>query len=935
MRSTAAVWGITLLLLQPLAAYAQGVVLGEVVDAESNDPVGRATVMALGADTTGTYADLRGKFRLQLRAGQYRLRVSAVGYTAAEVQPFRLGTGDTLRFRVRLYPSARRLEGVVVEGRRERSSVESAIAERRFGAQIAEVVAQEQLRVSGDGDLGQALMRVTGVAVAEGKYVYVRGMNERYSTVLLNGLPVAMTEPDRRAVSLELFPAEVIERFSVVKASSGELPGAAGGVVDIRTLDFPEAFQLRVRLGSPYVEGLSFRTRHFRHYREGPDDWTGWDGRWRALPAMAPASRREMERLRQAAWNPFDTTGTLQRWIELGRSFNSQAWGGDSTTVGVLPALSLSIGGTLPFGESARLGTLAALSYTREANSSAIEWAGLLADRSLLFEHAGTEAQRKVAWSALGTAALEFGTTTELRWYTLLSRQLTDRFLALEGADLGYQFLQTRHFVYHLTQYELLNTQLSGRHALGASQLHWSLGYGRGRQQQPDYRRLRYQRQLAAAPDEPFFAEIPRTQQGDGTRAGRFFSDLDERLTAGELSFQVPFQLGTLQLGLSRLQRERSFSARSFTLIQAPRATPWTLDLTLPPEQLLVAENFREDGLGISEDTKLSDSYRASEGVWAGSVTARFRVNVAQIPLELSLGLRLESIRQSLSSHLINEQPLEQQQRWDNWLPSMSLLVRLSEQMQVRAAVSRTVTTPTFREVAPFAFFDVAEQALVQGNPLLKPADALSGELRWELYPDVGEMLSLGVFAKSIRNALEETIFPQQSELTRTYANSEQPARILGAEAEFRYRFGLPGSSVKQFALQGNFTLLHGRVGVRSGGLVVERQLWGQSPYALNLGLTAATPWGSELGLFWNRLGRRIVRVAQPEQYQFEDPHIYELPQDMLNLTLRQPLWAGVELGLKASNLLRVSERWEQGGRQVFQRRLPRTFQLSFGYRVQ
>jgi outer membrane receptor protein involved in Fe transport len=174
-------------------------------------------------------------------------------------------------------------------------------------------------------------------------------------------------------------------------------------------------------------------------------------------------------------------------------------------------------------------------------------------------------------------------------------------------------------------------------------------------------------------------------------------------------------------------------------------------------------------------------------------------------------------------------------------------------------------------------------------------------------------MLSLGVFAKSIRNALEETIFPQQSELTRTYANSEQPARILGAEAEFRYRFGLPGSSVKQFALQGNFTLLHGRVGVRSGGLVVERQLWGQSPYALNLGLTAATPWGGELGLFWNRLGRRIVRVAQPEQYQFEDPHIYELPQDMVNLTLRQPLWAGVELGLKASNLLRVSERWEQG----------------------
>jgi outer membrane receptor protein involved in Fe transport len=208
--------------------------------------------------------------------------------------------------------------------------VESAIAERRFSAQIAEVVAQEQLRVSGDGDLGQALMRVTGVAVAEGKYVYVRGMNERYSTVLLNGLPVAMTEPDRRAVSLELFPAEVIERFSVVKASSGELPGAAGGVVDIRTLDFPEAFQLRVRLGSPYVEGLSFRTRHFRHYRGGVrmTGPVGMDGGG-ALPAMAPASRREMERLRQAGveslrhhWGTaaMDRAGALLQRASLGEA---------------------------------------------------------------------------------------------------------------------------------------------------------------------------------------------------------------------------------------------------------------------------------------------------------------------------------------------------------------------------------------------------------------------------------------------------------------------------------------------------------------------------------------------------------------------------------------------------------------------------------------
>jgi outer membrane receptor protein involved in Fe transport len=298
------------------------------------------------------------------------------------------------------------------------------------------------------------------------------------------------------------------------------------------------------------------------------------------------------------------------------------------------------------------------------------------------------------------------------------------------------------------------------------------------------------------------------------------------------------------------------------------------------------------------------------------------------------VGLRTELARQELSSYHINDQPLRESQRWLDWLPTVTLLVQVMPQLQLRGAFFRSVTRPTFRERAPFAFFDVTQQSLFQGNPLLEPARAWNGELRGEWYFSPGEFLSLGGFVKRITKAIEETIFPQQSELTRTVANAVEPARLLGAELEFRKRLSMLGAVGQQLVLFGNASLVYGRVGVRSGGLIVERQLWGQAPYSLNLGLLWQTPFGGELSFVWNRIGRRIVEVAQPEQYSFPDPHVYELPFDALDATYRQPLPGGVSLSLKAKNLLGQAVRWEQGGIEVYRQPRPRSLSLSIGYKL-
>jgi TonB-dependent receptor len=350
---------------------------------------------------------------------------------------------------------------------------------------------------------------------------------------------------------------------------------------------------------------------------------------------------------------------------------------------------------------------------------------------------------------------------------------------------------------------------------------------------------------------------------------------------------------------------------------------------------LLRPENFRDDGLGISEDTKLSDSYRATEKVWATFATVELPVGVGRLPARLALGVRAELAQQELSSYFINEQPVEMNRRWLSWLPTVTASLQLvREKMFLRGGFYRSVTRPTFRELAPFAFFDVAEQELVQGNPLLKPADAWNAELRWEWYPTFGELLSVGVFTKRITNALEETIFPQQSELTRTFANAVEPAQLWGMELEMRKRLVMLGAWAQGIVLFGNLSLVHGRVGVRSGGLIVERPLWGQAPYGINLGVLWQTPWKGELSFVWHRIGRRIVKVGQLEQYGFPDPHVYERSRDMLDLIYRQSLPAGLGVSLSVKNLLGLPVRWEQGGVEVFRRLEPRTVSLSIGYRT-
>src|SRR5690606_5125352 len=125
--------------------------------------------------------------------------------------------------------------------------------EQRTAVGVVNAVTSEQISRSPDGDAAQAVQRVSGVTVRDGKYVFVRGLGERYTTTSLNGSRLPSPEPEKKVVPLDLFPSSLLEAITTSKTFTPDQPGDfSGGQVNLQTRSFPGSRMLQYSLGFGY-----------------------------------------------------------------------------------------------------------------------------------------------------------------------------------------------------------------------------------------------------------------------------------------------------------------------------------------------------------------------------------------------------------------------------------------------------------------------------------------------------------------------------------------------------------------------------------------------------------------------------------------------------------------------------------------------------------
>jgi hypothetical protein len=265
-----------------------GNISGKILDNETGEKIVGANILVEGT-MTGAATDIDGLFVIKnLKPGTYSLRVSNISYATLIIKDVVIERGKTTQINVSLKPEAIAIDGEIIVSAEASSSYEAALLNQmRKSVAIMDGISAEQIKKSTDATTAEALKRVSGVTISEGKYVFVRGTNERYSAAQLNNSPLASTEPDKRTFAFDLIPSNLIDNSVIIKSFTPDNPGDfVGGLIKVNTIDFPSKMTINFSYSTSFIDGVT--SKSFASSSGGKTDWLGLDDGTRELPESLP-----------------------------------------------------------------------------------------------------------------------------------------------------------------------------------------------------------------------------------------------------------------------------------------------------------------------------------------------------------------------------------------------------------------------------------------------------------------------------------------------------------------------------------------------------------------------------------------------------------------------------------------------------------------------
>jgi hypothetical protein len=877
-----------------------GRIQGRVLDATSGRPLPGARVSVAGTPR-GALSGVDGVFRIEeVPAGEQALNVSLIGYGAKSVTGVRVVPGAAVEQDVALAPTAVAVEGITVSAARERGSVERALDEQRKAVGMISTTTAEQIARGPDSDAAHAIARVSGVTVRDGKYVFVRGLGERYTTASLNGARIPSPDPEKKVVPLDLFPAGLLESITTSKTFTPDQPGDfGGGRVELKTRSFPARRQTTYSLST----GLNTAAARGEVLRGSPSglEWLGLGAGGRRLPP-AVAAVSDFSRL-----EPSQINGLV-------RSFRD-SW--SASPVGTKPngSLSLSTGGqTTAFGP--RVGYVGAFSYSRsdEVRQQEVHARAVAADAEGTPEpynaFRGSTGRSSALWGGLLNLSTYLGEGSRLALNNSYNRTADDE----AHVDWGTleEFAQVdsvRRTSLRYVERSVLSSQLQGEHEIGlANRLDWSLTGSRVTRSEPDRSDLAYGYEIA-----PTGERLPLAWLGFIPEAAkRTFGDLTERGFDGALNYTRRFDAageeGTVKVGTALRAVHRDASSSSYNLRASGLSAA---ERALPPEQIF------ESPLTSGSESRITLEPNSS----GGSYAARDRVGAAFAMVDLPAaswlrivgGARVENWALRLDSEPTSRGRVVTEREKTDILPSLALNLRLSDAQNLRLSATQTLARPEYRELSPISYRDMLGDREVFGDSSLVRTLIRNYDVRWEWYPAPGELVSVALFAKDFRHPIEPIDVATSGASQLSFANAEG-AYDYGIEMEVRKGLGFVADRLAPFSVLANATLMRSEIRTGNSELSAltndRRPMAGQAPYVVNAGLAYTGASGeTSATLLYNVVGRRIASAAVvPIRFD-----TYELPRHVLDFSLRVPLRGAVSGRLDAKNLLDSAFEERQG----------------------
>ncbi len=863
-----------------------GKVKGTISDPVTKEPVIGATIRLEGL-TIGASTGIEGTFELaSVPAGIYKLVVSSVGYQSQQIPNVRVESGKETIVTVSLQEDNKTLANVVVKAQKITTSEVAVLTETRQLQQIAVGISGQQIQKTQDRDASAVVRRIPGVSIFDERFVVVRGLNERYNTVLVNDIITPSTEVDSKAFSFDLIPSSIIDRMLIFKSASSDLPGdLGGGAIKIYTKTVPDGNTFSASFSTSYRSGTT--AQKAMSYVGGKTDWLGFDDGGRQLPSGFPSR------------NSIATAGNTEAVISHFRNLPAFYHVEDKN---VLPDFR----GNLNFAHRWFMGDkeLTNFSYVNYSNTNQ---AFQMQQRRFTFlgdtekYYQDQSLSQNVRIGMMSNWALILNPNNKLEFRNLFNQIGIKETVFRNGYNENVD-LNNASFRYE--QRSIYSGQFSGTHELSAvSKLKWVTGLGYTFRTEPDYRR--YTRSRERNSTGVFTFDLQQSDSPTLQQSARSFSHVEEFIYTTRADFDHILKENedeklrtTFRAGIYTEYKERAFSNRWYGITNPNRLSSDNSLLKQDPANFFNPTNLGGNSIYYGVGTNFEDKYTAQNTFGAAYVQMYLPIGTK---LNATIGLRGE----------YNNQELQSKERGSGAaikvtnpvlspLPSLNLAYNFTTKNLLRFAYSSTVNRPEFRELAPFTYYDFVYDVTRTGfipradKPKLLNATINNFDLRYELYPSKSELISLAVFYKKFLNPIESKVFYNGSTVAFTVDNATE-ATSTGVELEIRKQ--IAPNWVALF----NAALISSNVRAGQSDNMLNRNLQGQSPYLINAGIfyeNADKGW--QANVLYNVIGKRIFVIGDSQL----SADIYEMPRNVVDINITKALTKRIDFKLAIQDLL-------------------------------
>ncbi len=877
--------------------FSQTSIKGIVTDAKTGETL-PGVAISVKNTTQGVMSDMDGTYQLNVGPGKHIITASYLSYGALEITDVEVKKGEVTSLDIPMKESLTALNEVVVVAMARINSEVSLLNSMKNANGIVSGVSSQQISRNQDRDASEVIRRIPGISIMDNKFIVARGLSQRYNNVWINNSATPSSEADSRSFSFDLIPSSQIENIMIVKSPQPELPADfSGGFVKVATKGIPNENSMEISYGTGFNTETQFKD--FKYNPGSATDFLGFDNGHRALRDIVPFRLDG------------DNTDMVDAVTKNG--FNNN-W--NIKTRSPLPDQRFSFAMSRRINTEGRQqwGLTSAVNYSYTSRT-------LMGMRNAQYEvyndiadiaepdndYTDDQYNRNARLGAMVNLSFISNKNNHYEFQNIFNQLGQDRYTFREGTDYtsGRSKRQEKQ-EYLYSSRTTYSGQFTGKHTLPfADKLDWTLGFSYANKNQPD-RRMINRTENASTPEDPFNGQMYISQAD----IERNFIDLSEYTYNAGANYSHDLKVNssitsTLKGGFYGEYKVKDYNTRDFDYLYNENYFPYSFRFGDVVNDILIPENFGAGRLYINESTNNVDSYDGNNKLLA----AYLAINIPYNKFNIYAGARFEHDIMTLTNFIspVGFETKDSEYKTTDVFPSLNVSYNLDKSNILRFAYGMSINRPEFREVSPASFYDFDLFNRIQGNPDLKAAYIQNIDLRYELYPSSGELISVALFYKHFDNPIEWT-FVNTGGGSRIFTfENALSGQNLGVEIDLKKRLDFIG--LKDFSAVVNGSLIKSKVKFDESSTEDERPLQGQSPFLVNAGLFyQSEPLSLTAGLMYNIIGKRIVGIglkSKSENSTVNDdiPDMYEMPRNVLDFTVTKRIGKQVEIAAAVKDI--------------------------------